>query len=245
MSSERLWPQGYGLIVRESLDSTNSEARRLARTLSQPTWILARRQTAGRGRGGADWISPSGNFAATLVMKPGGPPIWASLRSFMAANAVYEALALHLDRDRLALKWPNDVLLDGGKIAGILLESASTGQEIDWLAVGIGVNLAHAPDGLGHRAFPPVAADRPIPVDVFLHDLADFYATEEALLSRMGFAPIRESWLEKAARLGDVITARTGTEQITGRFETIDEDGSLILVTKTGERRISAAEVFF
>ena len=245
LSSDPVWPEGYRLIVRESCDSTNAEAARLAPDLDRPTWILAHAQTGARGRQGRAWKMPAGNFAATLVMRPTGTAGWAALRSFMAANAVFEALAMHVQRGRLSLKWPNDVLLDNGKVAGILLESASRGDQIDWLAIGIGINLASAPEGVQDAAFPPVALDAAIDPERFLTTLAGFYATQEDILTQLGFDPIREAWLRHAARLGEVITARTGREDIVGRFETVDEAGRLVLSTPRGERRVPAAEIYF
>lgn len=245
MSTEPAWPEGYDRIVLDEVDSTNAEAARLAPELGRPTWILARRQRAARGRRGAPWEMPEGSFAATLLMRPAGTPAWAGLRSFLAANALFEALALHVTRDRLSLKWPNDVLLDGGKVAGILLESASRNGQVDWLAIGIGVNLAAPPAGVRDAAFPPVALGQGLDPEGFLSELAGFYATEESIIERLGFAPIREKWLRNAARLGEVITARTPQREITGRFETVDEAGQLVMATPDGEERISAAEVFF
>ncbi len=246
MSNRPGWPDGYRLIVRETCDSTNAEAARLAGGLDRPTWILAREQTAGRGRRGASWVMPPGNFAATLLMRPGGTAGWSGLRTFMIANALFETLALYVSRARLSLKWPNDVLLDNGKIAGILLESASTRTQVDWLAIGVGVNLRSAPKATSDAAFPPVSLERSdIEIFDFLTRLAGFYATEEEILTRLGFQPIREKWLRDAARLGEIITARTAREEIIGRFETLDEDGCLVLSTPAGERRIAAADIYF
>jgi BirA family biotin operon repressor/biotin-[acetyl-CoA-carboxylase] ligase len=181
-------------------------------------------------------------------MKPEGLIQQAALRSFVVANALYEALALYVDRDRLALKWPNDVLLSGGKVAGILLESSGSGQGLDWLSIGIGVNLAHVPDAVTDAAFAPVAlsafADPPSP-EVFLTALADRFAAEEAVFQRFGFGVTRDNWLRRAARLGEVITARTTREDISGSFEGIDEDGGLVLRTAKGARNIAAADVYF
>ena len=245
MSTEAVWPEGYERVVLDTCESTNAEAMRLAPSLSRPTWILARRQTGGRGRQGRGWATPEGNFAATLVMRPTGTAGWSALRSFMAANAVFETLALHVPRSRLALKWPNDVLLDNGKVGGILLESASRDGQIDWLAIGIGLNLFETPSGVRDAAFPPVALGVEVDVECILTELAGIYATQEDILTRLGFGPIRESWLRHAARLGEIITARTPQEEFVGRFESIDEAGQLILSTPEGERRISAADVFF
>ncbi|KKM27042.1 hypothetical protein LCGC14_1578690 [marine sediment metagenome] len=192
---------------------------------------------------------PEGNLAATLLMRPSGVPGWAALRSFLAANALYETLSLHVDRTRLSLKWPNDVLLDGGKVAGILLESSGRNGQVDWLSIGIGVNVAAAPGALRDAPFPPVSVAEqcgttPEP-EAFLRELAGHYATEESILEQLGFAPIREKWLRSAARLGEVISADTGSEVVTGRFETVDEGGHLVLETAHGRRLIAAADVFF
>ena len=141
------------------------------------------------------------------------------------------------------------MLLSGGKVAGILLESAGGGPFVDWLSIGIGVNLRHTPDGVEDAGFPPISladagGDDVTPED-FLATLADAYATQEAKLLRLGFERIREDWLANAARLGEVITARTGREDVTGIFDTIDHDGNLVLITGTGPRAIPAAEIFF
>lgn len=209
---------------------------------------MAHRQTAARGRRGRRWEMPEGNFAATLAMRPGGGPAAAALRSFVAANALYAALAMHARDAALALKWPNDVLLAGGKVGGILLETTGQGATVDWLSIGIGVNLVAAPAIDGETAFPPVClADHGDRVDpeAFLALLADHFATQEAILDRLGFQAVREDWLQRAARLGEVITARTSKEDITGRFDTLDEAGNLVLVTGTGRRVIAAADVYF
>ena len=242
------WPEGYDRVVLAETDSTMAEAARRVRDLRGPTWILAHRQTMGRGRQGRPWKQPSGNLAATLIYKPWATPAEAAKRSFMAANALYETLALHIDRTQLALKWPNDVLLKGGKVAGILLESAGRGPMVDWLAVGFGVNLRHAPaDVTG--PFPPISltgagGDTVTPED-FLTTLASMFATQEAKLAALGFPRIREDWLRHAAKLGETITARTTRETLTGIFDTVDQDGNLILNTAKGVRTIPAADVYF
>ena len=245
MSTEPVWPEGYQRIVLDEVDSTNAEAARLAPELAYPTWILARRQNAPRGRRGRGWEMPEGSFAATLVMRPSGTAGWAALRSFMAACALFETLALYVDRSRLSLKWPNDVLLDGGKVAGILLESASNRHGIEWLAIGIGINLARAPTSVRDAAFPPVALHSgPDPEDV-LTRLAGHYATQESILEQLGFEPIRKKWLRHAARLGEQITARRPGGEVTGRFVTVDGAGHLVLDTGEGQTRIAAADIYF
>lgn len=223
--------------------------RRLSLDLRRPTWIFARSQTGAKGRLGRTWEHPKGNFAATLVMRPDGTPAAAALRSFLAANAVFQALALHANRDALSLKWPNDVLLNDGKVAGILLESAGGQTGVDWLSIGIGVNLIHSPAAVRDAALPAVSLleETGARVDArdFLNTIADCYATEERILERLGFQPIRERWLECAARLGETITARTPREEFTGRFDTVDEAGQLVLETARGRITIPAADIYF
>jgi BirA family biotin operon repressor/biotin-[acetyl-CoA-carboxylase] ligase len=227
-----------------------SEAARIGPGLAGPEWIMARRQTKGRGRRGRAWHDPEGNFAATLVMRPSEPPAEVALRSFVAALALYDALVAVTGRsEALALKWPNDVLLNGGKVAGILLESAGTGAGLSHFAIGIGVNLAHAPDAVEPGAVAPVslagACGVEIGAEAFLDVLAAAYAERERRFRDFGFAPIREAWLARAARLGEVIVARTVRDEIKGRFETVDEQGNLVLSTADGRVAIAAADVFF
>lgn len=234
------------------VDSTNAEAARIADSLAGPEWILGLRQTSGRGRRGRDWKAPEGNFAATLVMRPNETPDQVALRSFVAALALYDALdAVSGRSDLLSLKWPNDVLLRGGKVAGILLESAGVMGGAGYLAIGIGVNLAAAPDigDLEPRALRPVsvAAEMGVRVtpEVFLDLVAEAYARHEETFQTYGFAPIRELWLARAARLGEVITARTMRDEVTGTFSTVDATGNLVLETAKGREVIPAADVFF
>jgi BirA family biotin operon repressor/biotin-[acetyl-CoA-carboxylase] ligase len=246
------WPEGVARRVLTEVDSTNSEAARLAPGLAQPTWIFAHRQTSARGRRGRDWVSPAGNFGATLVMRSSGPPAEAAQRSFVAALALADALAAVAGPGAtITLKWPNDVLLNGGKVAGILLESAGQGGVVSHLAIGVGVNLAHAPPpgALEPGAHAPVSllgeTGIRIAPEEFLPPLANAYDRWERQLRTYGFAPIRTAWLSRAARVGQKITARTVNETIEGTFETIAEDGALVLVTPEGRRVIPAADVYF
>lgn len=234
------------------VDSTNSEAVRLAPGLTQPTWIMARRQTAARGRRGRAWVSPEGNFAASLVMRPTGDPAQAALRSFIAALALADALRdLCGPAATLSLKWPNDVLLNGGKVAGILLESAGRGAEVSHLVIGIGVNLIGAPpaDAVEPGAMRPVSVlgetGLRLTQDEMLDHLAAAFAAWERRFVAYGFGPIRQEWLNRAARLGQTITARTSSETITGTFDSLAEDGALVLATPSGPRRIPAADIYF
>ena len=244
-----LWPEGYARVVLDSVDSTMAEAARRAPNIDRPTWIMATSQTAGRGRRGRAWVAPPGNLNATLIFRPGATAPEAAKRSFLAANALYQALSIYVPAEKLSLKWPNDVLLSGGKVAGILLETSGQGPYVDWLSVGIGVNLRHTPQGVTDAAFAPTSVHAETGIKVtpqdFLATLANAYATQEAKLVRLGFARIRDEWLSNAARLGEVITARTGREDVTGIFDSIDADGNLVLITGTGPRAIAAADVYF
>jgi len=156
---------------------------------------------------------------------------------------------MKIDRSRLALKWPNDVLLNGGKVAGILLESAGSADQIEWLSIGFGVNLVSAPEDVTDNDFRPVSlaaeGGEATNIDEFLSLLASNIATEERLFAALGFGPIREKWLRRAARLGEAITARIARDEITGTFETVDDAGQLVLTTSNGRIKIPAADVYF
>ena len=240
------WPEGYGLRWHDEIDSTNEEARRLAaQGESGPLWLTAARQTAGRGRQGRAWESASGNLAATLLFRPErGQGEWAQL-SFVAAIAASD-MAAHFTPDaRIALKWPNDVLADGKKLAGILLETLQ--GPVTALAIGIGVNLAHHPDGTefpatslaGLGVKPPRAEDA-------LALLAAGFAKWYDIWRARGFATIREAWLARAAGLGTRIRARLATEERSGMFEGIDENGALLLNEGFGRASVlPAADIFF
>ncbi|MGJ8545124.1 MAG: biotin--[acetyl-CoA-carboxylase] ligase [Sulfitobacter sp.] len=235
------WPEGYGRVVLDEVDSTLSEAARQAPQLAGPMWILAHAQTAARGRRGRAWSTPRGNFAATLVMRHKGSPAQAAQRSFVSSLALYRALSRLAPGRDFQLKWPNDVLLDGKKLAGILLESSG-----DCVMIGIGVNLVHLPETqmLEPGALAPVALSDVAP-EQLLDVLAQEYAALEAQFRRDGFAPIRLGWLAHAARLGEQITARSMREETVGIFEDVDEAGNLILRSPQGRVVITAADVFF
>jgi len=244
--------EGAGRIFLPEIDSTNAEGFRRAATLAGPTWILAGLQTAGRGRRARPWTSPPGNFHGTLVLKPTEPPETVALRSFAAALALRDALVQVTGLDRsFTLKWPNDVLCNGGKLAGILLESQGLNGPDPVLCIGIGVNLIAAPDAtqVEPGAVAPVSLLQEtvlrITPEAFLDALAPAYVAWEAAFQTEGFAPLRAAWLAHAARLGETIRARTGKDSREGVFEGIDAQGNLILRAPQGKLAIPAAEVFF
>lgn len=233
-------------MVLAETDSTMAEAQRRMPDLPGSFWILALKQTAGRGRRGRAWSDPAGNFAATLVLRTGDEPAKLALRSFTAALALREALIALTGLDNgFSLKWPNDVLLNGGKLSGILLESLGQGA----LALGIGVNLRAAPPRDPEAAFPPVDLRSETGIIVtpeqLLDRLAPAFAAWEERLTTYGFSPVRSAFLDHAARLGDTVTARTMTETRTGRFDGIDDTGALVLLTPRGRVAIPAADLFF
>ncbi|WP_170478981.1 biotin--[acetyl-CoA-carboxylase] ligase [Ruegeria arenilitoris] len=246
------WPQGYGLHVLQEVDSTLNEAARIAPSAQGPVWIMAHNQTAARGRRGRAWANPQGNLAATLLMRPQGNPEQAALRSFVAALALFDACVAVTGRaSGFSLKWPNDVLLNGGKLAGILLESTGQANQVTHLAIGIGVNLSQAPgaDKVEPDALRPVSLLSETGTNVtpedFLSELAVAYAKYETQFSIYGFEPIRAAWLSRAARLGEVISARTTASETVGTFETVDAGGNLVLNTARGRVSIPAADVYF
>lgn len=215
-----------------------------------PFWVLARTQSAGRGRRGRAWVPLPGNLYASLAHAADPDPARAALRSFVAALALADALdGLGVPASDIALKWPNDVLLHGRKLAGILLESTPVRGTL-LLIVGIGVNLAAAPpaEALEPGAVPPVAlADAGIAVtpEAFLDRLAGTYAAREDQFRRDGFAATRGDWLARAARLGQPVTARLPGREVAGVFRTVDDTGALVLDTPQGRQALPAAEVFF
>ena len=236
------WPGNVGRIELQSVDSTLNEAARVAGDLLGPTWIFAHKQTQARGRRGRAWKQPKGNFSATLVLPDAGPPDQAALRSFVMSLALFDALS-GVSTGEFTLKWPNDVLLNGGKLAGILLEGLPNGA----LAIGIGINLTAAPDAdeVEEGAVTPVSLNGIIaPLD-FLTPMAQAFAARETQFKTLGFAAIRTAWLAQAARLGQRIRVRLPSEEFFGTFMDVDEQGCLVLSTDQGPRKIAAGDVFF
>lgn len=235
------------------IDSTNEEARRLGDAGTQgPVWIVAERQTAGRGRRGRAWQSPSGNFMGTLYLTPRCGPREAGELSFVAALAVHDAVASLLPpplRPDLRLKWPNDLLHGRAKLAGILLESSGVaGAEVAWVAIGMGVNLATHPEGMEYPAtsLAAMGAGSVTPEDALSALDASFTHWLGVWRGQHGFAAIREAWLKRAEGIGAAVTVRLYSETLEGTFEGLAPDGALQLRLAGGEfRLISAGDVFF
>ncbi len=203
--------------------------------------MLALTQTAGYGRRGRGWEQQTGDFAGSLLFRPDAPPEhWGQL-SFIVALTLASALDEILPEDKITLKWPNDVLLDGAKCAGILLESLGS-----VLSIGVGVNIVTAPEGLPYKVARLVdhAPSPPAPeklADRLDHHFWTFYR----LWQVQGFAPIRDAWLARAVGLHENIIVRLPNDELSGVFDGLDETGALVLRSPAGRRTIAAGEVFF
>lgn len=246
------WPEGLGRTTLKEVDSTNSYAVELALEGAPSTWIRADKQVQGKGSRGRAWSSQPGNFFGSLVFRPEGDANQAALRSFTASISVAQALeSFGVERDQISLKWPNDVLLNKKKIAGILLESSGAGNKIEYLVVGLGINLISFPPRIllrpGGLEATSVKAETGLNIrpDDMLDALAKSFDELEKLLNQSGFGEISKLWLQKAAFLGEEISLQWGDKTLRGRFKTIDETGALVLTTKSGEKVISAGEMVF
>ena len=241
-------PAFFRLEQFDELDSTNEEAkRRGASGAPAGTLIWARSQSAGRGRRGRRWASVPGNLYMSLLLRPERAAGASAQLGFAAALAVGEAVAPLLPASAgLAYKWPNDVLVGGRKISGILLESQAAGEgRLDWLVVGIGVNIASFPETSDYPATSLAAAGAAaISVRSLLEAVAlRFLVWYERWLAE-GFAPLRQAWLARAAGLGERIRVRLAEGESTGRFAGLDEEGALLLGDGPAQRRIAAGDVF-
>lgn len=241
-------PVGYRLVCYDTIGSTNDEAKRLARGgAAEGTVVWALEQSAGRGRRGRAWASPRGNLYTSLILRPRGPAERAAQLGFVAALAVGGALAALLPMlEGLSYKWPNDVLLNGCKIAGILLESEmNTFDELSFLVVGVGINLLVSPQDSDYPAtsiaeqglarIAPAAM-----LEAFFHHFEDW----ERRWREEGFAPVRAAWRSGAVSRGEPIRVRLESATLQGRFLDIDERGALLLEAAGEHLIISAGEVF-
>ena len=213
-----------------------------------PTWIVADRQTAGRGRRGRAWQSPVGNLMTTLYLPISFDGVKAGQLAFVAGLALERTVsALIGSHATVSLKWPNDVLIDGKKASGILLESAMRDNKIDWVAIGLGLNLAHHPDNTPYPATSLVAhMDTPPNNLAALQILAQAFDDVLRQWRNGGFGPVLQAWRAVAHGLGGPIVATLENEQFEGIFKDIDEKGALILQTAAGDTMtIDAGDVFF
>lgn len=241
-------PPAYRLVALESVDSTNSEAMRRAEEGAEDgTLVWAREQTRGRGRRGRDWQCLPGNLFFSLVLRPDCTVQEAAQLGFVAAVALGDAIgSVAPPMIEVRYKWPNDVLLNDRKGAGILLESRVAEGALEWLILGVGVNVAGHPKDLE----PPATslAFEGAPPDLTAVALLEAFARHfMARTNRWlddGFAPIRQAWIDHASGLGETVRVALPRETLEGRFEALDENGALVLALPDGRRRtITAGDV--
>lgn len=258
-SDVRLAPEtesaGYRLLSLEATESTNDDALRTAKK-GDPgqLWITATEQRAGRGRHGRQWSSPPGNLYASLLLIDPCEIALAPQLGFVAGLALHEAVeaVTRLGTPRLALKWPNDLLLDGAKVSGMLLEGHRVGPGRLAVIIGLGVNVAFAPSG---TPYPTANLQALVPgltrEDVFAALATSFartYAAWRASIRQNGadpLGPIRRLWLERAAGLGQEVSLRLPSGEKRGIFEGLDRSGRLQLKTPSGLELVDAGDLYF
>lgn len=231
----------------EEIDSTILEARRRAeRGEVGPVWLVAKRQTAGRGRRGRAWSSLDGNLMATLLFVTEAPPAQIALLGFATGVAIAETLDTLIGNGRTTLKWPNDVFIDGAKAAGILIDSGACAGGT-WVALAFGVNLAAAPEGLDQ---PTISVRTVLPPDALAPEPAAFLARVRprleywsARIASDGFEPLRAAWLARAHGLGQPARVVQGEQTLVGRIAGLSPRGELEFDTEAGRRLIAAGDV--
>ena len=265
---------GYPVRHFDRIDSTNAEARRLADDGERgPLWLWADEQTGGRGRMGRNWVSEPGNLYATFLFSIAAAPLAATQVSFVAALAVHDMVTALRPELTPRIKWPNDVLIGGAKFCGVLAEVV--GANPTRIAIGCGVNIAHAPTGtpypVTHLSSPPQhhsiarhpneswgpassgipafagVTEQKMPIESVLQELALSLSNRLTLWDEgQGFASIRQAWGERALGLGGEVTALQGAKEIHGIFGGLAADGALILTTPDGQvTHIHSGEVKF
>ena len=242
-----IYTKSAPIEIFKTLGSTNEEARsRISSTgETSPVWILARHQTNGYGRRGRAWSQATGDLAASLLLDPDCDRAALGQYSFIAALAVASGIDALAPSSAPQFKWPNDILIDNKKLAGILLEFIpSAGHNA--LIIGIGVNLVNAPDD---TEFPATRLEaylrEPVMAETLLEGIDRTFWSLVASWKRQGFGSIRREWISRAANLGHEITVRLPGETFQGIFEDIDDNGALILNSAGGRRLVHAGDVFF
>lgn len=231
---------GFTIIHHTTIGSTNDEARRLAAEgAPHCTVVHADEQTAGRGRLAHTWFSPQGNLYLSILLRTGVPAARGSELGFLAALAVADTVEVLLPRQiRAMLKWPNDVLVNGAKIAGILVE-----QVDDAAVVGVGLNVLQAPSNTAYKTTTVVANGGIASVDGARDILLSRLAFHLAEWQSAGFGPILTRWLDRSYPIGAVIRANVAGQSVAGHFAGLDPDGALLLDTTEGRLRIVAGEI--
>lgn len=245
-------PPGYRHEGHDSLPSTSSLALERARAgAASGLWITAGKQTEGRGRRGRAWRTEAGNLAASLLLIDPAPPPLAATVSFVAGLALHQAildLAGPGHVDRLKLKWPNDLLLDRRKVAGILVEGEKLLDERFAVVIGIGANCrSHPGSDTVYPATDLLSAGAAVGTTELFERLAVNFAAEiDRWDHGRGFAAIRAAWLDRAIGVGEAITVNLPDRAVAGRFDALDGDGRLVLALPDGaSETISAGDLFF
>jgi BirA family biotin operon repressor/biotin-[acetyl-CoA-carboxylase] ligase len=249
---------GYRLAAFDHIGSTNAEALVRARDGERgPLWFVTSEQTAGRGRRHRPWIAPRGNLASSILETVEGPPSVAATLGFAAGLALAAALqqvsveatlrSAGSDDMKFSLKWPNDVLAGRQKLAGILLEAEAVADGRLAVVVGIGTNVVAAPEGTPTPATSLAALGVHIGAEELFATLSDCWTEFYGIWDQgRGFGEIRRRWLQRAAGLGRPVAVQTGSATVQGIFETLDEQGCLVVAASDGGRiPISAGDVYF
>ena len=249
---------GYRLAAFDSIGSTNAEALSRARDGERgPIWFVTSLQTAGRGRRHRPWIAPRGNLASSVLEVIEVSPAVAATLGFAAGLALEVALqkvsveaslrSAGSDHMKFSLKWPNDVLAGGQKLAGILLEAEAVANDRLAVVVGIGTNVVAAPEGTPTSATSLAALGVNIGAEELFATLSDAWVELRGIWDNgRGFAEIRRRWLERAAGLGQKVRVQNGGSIVEGTFDTLDETGCMVVLTSDGGRiPISAGDVYF
>lgn len=245
MAARAALPAGYRRIAFECVASTNDEARRYAEAgAGEGLVVTGGMQSAGRGRQGRAWSSPAGNLYLSLLLRPPVKPALAGEFGFGVAVAVAETVERLASGARATCKWPNDVLVDGRKISGILLESRGTPETLDWLVVGIGLNVAHGPQAAAWPATTVAALGGAADVETALEVLAARLDHWYRAWREAGFGALRRAWLARAHAIGETIKVRRNGDWREGRFVGLDVSGALLLDMADGRQEaISYGEV--
>lgn len=240
-------PGHFSLLAFEETGSTNEDAARLGREgAPDGTVVWAKRQTAGRGRRGRAWTSDAGNLFCSLLLRPNVPVERCLQLGFVTANAVADTVASVLPPHAYVYcKWPNDVLIEGKKTAGILLEAGPVKNGVpDWLVVGVGINVTHHPKDTPFPATDLDTEGSGASADALLVAFCRRFLSGMVTWRNLGFADTRRAWLARAWNLGKPITVRLETETLEGVFSGLDETGTLLLEAPEGIKRITAGDVF-
>ena len=249
MSTEAPLPlPQFRMVAYDIVGSTNDEAKRLAREGSEEglvVWSL--QQNSGRGRRGRVWVSPPGNLYLSLILRPHCKAAVAAQLGFVAALGLGDALSgLTPPEIDLRYKWPNDLLANGKKLAGILLEPEMVAGDIpDFVVIGVGVNLASAPGDVAYPATSLAQEGEPrITPRAALDRFISHFGCWLGRWREEGFTPIRAGWLARASGLGEAVQVRLERETFDGCFLDLDDGGALLLGMPDGNRRIAAGEIF-